>query len=85
MTPGPRLARTLEWIARPPLCGEPDLAGLLGIDAIDARHLVHELARRGWVESIEPGSPEIELRRLACIREEALPALGSDYFGHAIR
>lgn len=77
MTPGTRLARTLEWIARLPLCGDRELAGLLGVDPIDARHLVHELAKRGWVESIEPGSPELELRRLACVREEALPALAA--------
>jgi hypothetical protein len=74
---GPRLARTLEWIARLPLCGDRELAGLLGIDSIDARHMVHELARRGWVESVEPGSPELELRRLACVRDEALPALAA--------
>ena len=77
MTPGMRLARTLEWIARLPLCGESELADLLGNDPIDARHLVHELARLGWVESIEPGSPELELRRLACVRDEALPALAA--------
>ena len=72
-----RLPRTIEWLARLPLCGEPELAELLGVDAIDARHLVHELVGRGWVESIEPGSPELELRRLACIRDEALPALAA--------
>jgi hypothetical protein len=70
-----RLARALEWIARLPLGGEPELAGLLGLDQGDARQLAHELARHGWVESIEPGSPELELRRLLFVREEAVPAL----------
>jgi hypothetical protein len=74
---GTRPARTLEWIARLPLCGEPELAGLLGADPIDVRHLVHELATRGWVESMVPGSPELELRRLSLVRDEAVPALAA--------
>jgi len=72
-----RLPRTLVWLARLPLCGEPELARLLGVDEHAARRETHELAKRGWVESIEPGSPELELRRLSFVREEALPTLAT--------
>ena len=71
------LTRAIEWIARLPLCGEPELAGLLDVDEYRARRLIHELAKRGWIETLEPGSPELELRRLAAVREEALPALAA--------
>lgn len=77
-----RLARALEWIARLPLCGEPELARLLGVDEHDARRLIHLLSKQGWAETVEGGSPELELRRLAVVRDAAVPALadalGSD-------
>ena len=69
------LAPALEWLARLPLCGDRELGGLLGIDERDARRLIHELTRRGWLDSIEPGSPELDRRRRAFVREEALVGL----------
>ena len=72
-----RLARSLEWIARLPLCGEPELAGLLGVDEHDARRLIHLLATQGWVETVAAASPELEPRRLAVLRDEAVPALAT--------
>ena len=69
-----RLAWALEWIARLPLCGEPELAGLLGVDEHDARRLTHELVKRGWTETLAASSLELEPRRLAVLRGEALPA-----------
>ncbi len=72
-----RLARSLEWIARLPLCGEPELAGLLGVDEHDARRLIHLLAAQGWVETVAAASPELEPRRLAVLRDEAVPALAA--------
>ena len=72
-----RLERSLEWIARLPLCGEPELAGLLGVDGHDARRLIHLLAAQGWVETVAAASPELEPRRLAVLRGEAAPALAA--------
>ena len=72
-----RLARSLEWIARLPLCGEPELAGLLGVDESDARRLIHLLSAQGWVETVAAASPELEPRRLAVLRDEAVPALAA--------
>ena len=72
-----RLARSLEWIARLPLCGEPELAGLLGVDESDARRLIHLLSAQGWVETVAAASPELEPRRLAVLRDEAAPALAA--------
>ncbi|MPZ99099.1 MAG: hypothetical protein GEU80_07120 [Dehalococcoidia bacterium] len=73
------LVRSLGWIARLPLCGEREVAGLLGVDEHDARHLIHELVKDGWVETVEAGSPELELRRLAFVREPAIPALAAAF------
>ena len=72
-----RLARSLEWIARLPLCGEPELAGLLGEDEYDSRRLIHLLAAQGWVETVAAASPELEPRRLAIVRDEAVAALAA--------
>ena len=72
-----RLARSLEWIARLPLCGEPELAGLLGVDEHDARRLIHLLSAQEWVETVAAASPELEPRRLAVLRDEAVPALAT--------
>ena len=72
-----RLARALEWIARLPLCGEPELARLLGVDEHDARRLIHLLSAQGWVETVAAASPELEPRRLAVLRDEAVPALAA--------
>ena len=72
-----RLARALEWIARLPLCGEPELAGLLGVDEYDARRLIHLLSAQGWVETVAAASPELEPRRLAVLRGAAVPALAA--------
>ena len=41
------------------------------------RDWLRTLAKRGWVESIEPGSPELELRRLSFVREQAVPAIAA--------
>lgn len=65
----------IDWLARLPLCGEQELAGLLGFHEHDARRLTYELSRRGWVESVEPCSPELELRRRYIIRVCAVPLL----------
>ncbi|MQA00409.1 MAG: hypothetical protein GEU80_13960 [Dehalococcoidia bacterium] len=70
-------ARALEWVARLPLLGDPELAGLLGVAPEDARRLLHGLTKLGWTESVEPGSPELEPRRLWLVRIEALPALAA--------
>ena len=72
-----RLEWSLKWIARLPLCGELELAGLLGVDGHDARRLVHLLAAQGWVETVAATSPELEPRRLAVLRDEAVPALAA--------
>ena len=72
-----RLARALEWIARLPLCGEPELAGLLDVDEHDARRLIHQLSAQGWTETVTAGSRELEQRRLAVVRDEAVPALAA--------
>ncbi len=72
-----RLQRSLEWIARLPLCGEPELAGLLDVDEHDSRRLIHLLAAQGWVETVAAASPELEPRRLAVLRDEAVPALAA--------
>ena len=74
---GARLQRALAWVARLPLCGEPELAGLLGVDEDDARRLVHALSSRGWVETVAAASPELAPRRLALLRPEAAPALAA--------
>lgn len=75
MTQDERLLGALGWIARLPLLGEPELARLLGILAADAPRLRLELERRGWVDWILPGTHALDARRLAFVREEALPAL----------
>lgn len=67
--------QAINWLLRLPLCGEPELAGLLGLHEHDARRLTHELSRLGWVESVEPCSPELDLRRRYFIRECAIPSL----------
>lgn len=68
-------SRAMEWIARLPLLGEHELALLLGAHDVDAAALRHHLDRDGWIESIRLGSPEIDLRPLAFVRDGALPAL----------
>ncbi|MCY4639834.1 MAG: replication-relaxation family protein [Chloroflexi bacterium] len=72
-----RLARALEWIVRLPLCGDRELAGLMGVDEHDARRLIHLLAAQGWVETVAAASPELEPRRLAVLRGAAVPALAA--------
>ena len=72
-----RLQRALGWIVRLPLCGEPELAGLLGVDEDDARRLVHALSARGWVETVAAASPDLAARRLVLLRVEAVPALAA--------
>ena len=72
-----RLARALEWVARLPLCGDRELAGLLGVDERDARRLAGALAARGWVETVPALSPELDARRLAILRAGASPALAA--------
>ena len=72
-----RLARALEWVARLPLCGDRELAELLGVDERDARRLVGALSARGWVETVPAASPELDARRLAILRAEAAPALAA--------
>ena len=74
-----RLERSLEWIARLPLCGELELAGLLGVDGHDARRLIHLLSAQGWVETVAAASPELEPRRLALLRGAAAAALAAAF------
>ena len=69
------LARALEWIARLPLLGEPELACLLGIDIADAPGVRIELERRGWIEWFVPGTYALRPRRLSFVREEAIAEL----------
>lgn len=76
----PHLARALEWVASLPLLGDRELAGLVGVDERDARHLREELGRRGWVEWVTPRSDGVHARPLALVRDEALPPL-ADWLG----
>ena len=70
-----RLTHALEWIARLPLLGEPELARLLGIDTADAPGMRLELERRGWIEWFVPGTYALASRRLSFVREEAMAEL----------
>lgn len=73
-----RLIEALAWIVRLPLLGDLELARLMGIDEIAARHLRTELDRRGWVEWIAPRVIELdERRRAAFLRAEALADLAA--------
>ena len=72
-----RLVGALEWITRLPFCGDRELGGLLGVDEQDARSLIHQLRKQGWLESFAAGSPELEPRRLAVLRDGVVPALAS--------
>jgi len=73
-----RLIEALAWIVRLPLLGDLELARLMGIDEIAARHLRTELDRRGWVEWIAPRVTELdERRRAAFLRAEALADLAA--------
>jgi len=73
-----RLIAALAWIVRLPLLGDIELARLMGIGEIDARHLRTELDRRGWVEWIAPRVAELdERRRAAFLRAEALADLAT--------
>ena len=72
-----RLVSALEWITRLPFCGDRELGGLLGVDEQDARSLIHQLRKQGWLESFAAGSPELEPRRLAVVRDSAVSALAS--------
>ena len=72
-----RASRALEWIARLPLLGEPELARLLGIEEVDARDVRRLLERQGWIEWFVPGTDAIEQRRLSFVREEAMPELAA--------
>ncbi len=75
--PGSRASPALEWIARLPLLGEPELARLLGIEEVDARGVRRLLERQGWIEWFVPGTDAIEQRRLSFVREEAMPELAA--------
>lgn len=73
-----RLIEALAWIVRLPPLGDFELARLMGIGEIDARHLRTELDRRGWVEWIGPRVAGLdERRRAAFLRAEALADLGT--------
>ena len=73
-----RLREALEWIVRLPLVGESELARLLGIDGVDARHLRFELDRRGYVDCIAPAVVGLdEQRHAAFLRPEALEHLAA--------
>ncbi len=72
---GAHLARALEWVARLPLLGEPELARLLGVDEPDARALRLALERLGWVEWVVARDGGLAPDRLSFVREAALPAL----------
>ena len=73
-----RLIAALTWIVRLPLLGDIELARLMAIDEIDARHLRTELDRRGWVEWVAPRVAELdERRRAALFRAEALADLAT--------
>lgn len=67
-------ARAVGWLVRLPLSGEREVAGLLGVDEHDARRMLHGLALRGWIDSVEPGSPELERRRRYFVAEAAIAA-----------
>ncbi|MEX1022412.1 MAG: replication-relaxation family protein [Dehalococcoidia bacterium] len=73
-----QLRDALLWIARLPLLGEPELSRLLGVHEVDARARRHQLDRSGWIEWVAPDVPGLSPgRRLAFIREEALPHLAT--------
>ncbi|RJQ07834.1 MAG: hypothetical protein C4558_08910 [Dehalococcoidia bacterium] len=82
-----QLAEALAWIVRLPLLGDRELAGLLGIDEIDARYLRVELDQQGWVEWLAPRVVELdEQRRAAFLRADALDDLAacSGFAAHEI-
>ncbi len=69
------LARTLDWIVRIPLNGEAEIARLVGVGESVARRLILALVRLRWVESLEPGSTELDARRRYVVRTDAVAAL----------
>lgn len=66
--------RLVGWLLRQPFSGARELGWRLGIPEPDAGHILHELTLRGRVDWIEPGSPELDLRRRYFVTEEAVAA-----------
>lgn len=66
--------RALGWLVRLPLSGERELARLMGGHEQDVRRILHGLALRGWTDSVEPGSPDLERRRRYFVAEDAVAA-----------
>ena len=64
----------LGWLVRLPPSGERELAGLLGVQDADVRRTLHDLGLRGRVDSVEPGSPELERRRRYFVSEDTVAA-----------
>ncbi len=73
--PQARLAPALAWVARLPLLGDRELAGLLGVHEQDVRAARLELERRCWTDWIVPGAPGLAPRRLSYLRPGALAPL----------
>src|SRR5690606_30533723 len=72
----PMLCEALLWIARLPLLGDAELAALMRIAEVDARHLRFELDQRGWVEWITAGVPGLDHhRRFSLLRSGATEPL----------
>jgi len=65
-------ARACDWIARMPFCGEYEVARALGNDEHAVRPMLQDLKRRGFLDSVEPGSPDLERRRRYFITEDAV-------------
>ncbi len=71
------LLRALECVARLPLLGDRELGQLLGVSEHEALSLRRELERLGWVEWVMPDSAQIQPRRRAFLRPEAVPELAA--------
>ena len=71
------LLRALECVVRLPLLGDRELGLLLGVTEHEALSLRRELERLGWVEWVMPDSAQIQARRRAFLRPEAVPELAA--------
>ncbi|GMU40684.1 MAG: hypothetical protein AMXMBFR23_15500 [Chloroflexota bacterium] len=69
-----RATQAIGWLLRQPFHGEREVGRLLGCAEHDARHLLQELTRRGCVDWVEPGSPDLERRRRYFVTEDAVAA-----------
>src|SRR3546814_5729884 len=69
-----RATQAIGWLLRQPFHGEREVGRLLGCAEPDARHLLQALTLRGCVDSVEPGSPDLERRRRYFVTEDTVAA-----------